>query len=84
MNKNLKLLAEHPELSPYAVVREELLPLFDGLGTTQRNEKIKTGEYPRPIRVGVRAKAWILQEIINWQEARKRARDRNDDDTAGQ
>jgi predicted DNA-binding transcriptional regulator AlpA len=71
------LIAKNPELSNHAVVREAQLPMFDGLGKTQRNEKIANGEYPAPFQISDsgRAKAWFLSEILEWQQQRRRLRD---------
>jgi predicted DNA-binding transcriptional regulator AlpA len=54
------------------VLREKELRAYDGLGKTQRQVMIDRGEYPAPFRIseGGRAKAWILAEILAWQQRR--------------
>lgn len=38
-------------------------------------EAIATGEFPRPIKVGPRASAWLESEVDAWIEERVRERD---------
>jgi hypothetical protein len=75
--KALSLISNSPEVGNHAVVRESVLHVLDGLGTTQRNEKIRLGQYPAPIKISDsgRAKCWFLREIVAWQEERRRLRD---------
>ena len=42
-----------------------------GLSRTQIYAKAKTGEFPRPIKIGGRASGWIESEISGWIEERK-------------
>ena len=31
---------------------------------------METGEFPRPIKLGQRARAWRVEEVMNWLETR--------------
>jgi predicted DNA-binding transcriptional regulator AlpA len=59
------------------MIRQCALHEYDGLGHTQRDEKIKQGEYPPPAKLfeGGRAKAWFASEIAAYQKWRKARRD---------
>jgi prophage regulatory protein len=46
-----------------------------GLGTASIYEKIARGEFPKPVRLGAKAVAWLEQEVEDWQAARIAARD---------
>jgi prophage regulatory protein len=65
------------ESRPHRLVRERDLPAYAGLKRTQIAELIKRGEFPRPIRLsdGGRAKAWLEDELTNWQRQRLAKRD---------
>lgn len=41
-----------------------------GLGRSAIYQKIKAGEFPRPYPLGVRAVAWLSEEIDAWIESR--------------
>jgi prophage regulatory protein len=47
-----------------------------GLRTTQIYQLIKEGSFPRQIRIGNRAVAWVEDEIIAYQNARIAERDK--------
>jgi prophage regulatory protein len=47
-----------------------------GLKRSQIYELSKIGAFPRPIRVGLRAVAWIEDEIAAWLAERRAERDR--------
>ena len=53
----------------YRVLRKKELPPYVGLQGTQINGLIKSGEFPKPIRLSDhgRAVAWLESEIIAWQ-----------------
>jgi prophage regulatory protein len=48
---------------------------FTGLKRTALDDEIKRGNFPRPIRVGVRAVGWIEDEVATWQRQRIAQRD---------
>ena len=73
--KAVQRASQNPELADHMVVNEQALLVYDGLGTTVRNEMIAAGQYPAPIKVGKRAKRWLLREVLAWQEERKQLRD---------
>lgn len=56
-------------LRPHAV-RE-----LTGLATSTIYEKMAQGQFPRPVRIGPRAVAWIEEEVADWQRARIDERD---------
>lgn len=53
---------------------EELLELT-GQSRSGLYGKIAKNEFPRPVSLGVRAKAWVLGEVIDWIEAAIARRD---------
>ena len=65
------------EARPHRLVRERDLPAYAGLRRTQIAELIKRGEFPRPIKLsdGGRAKAWLEEELLDWQRQRLAKRD---------
>lgn len=46
-----------------------------GLRTSSLYEKIKTGEFPRPVKINARSVGWLGSEIADWQRARAAERD---------
>jgi len=62
-------------------MREELLRLPDvlrrvGWGRSTLYMRVKSGEFPQPIALGPRARAWISSEVDHWiQQKIKQARD---------
>ena len=57
------------------VVRKKDLHTRIGLRRTAVEELVKLGDFPRPIRVGKRAVAWLESEIDEWLRARAAERD---------
>jgi prophage regulatory protein len=41
-----------------------------GLGRTTIYEKIKAGDFPRPVSLGPQAVAWLSSEVEEWMEER--------------
>ena len=41
-----------------------------GLGRSTIYDKIKKGEFPPPINLGLRAVGWIAGEVIDWIQSR--------------
>jgi prophage regulatory protein len=58
-------------------VRKGDLPDYVGLRRTTIEELIKQGRFPKPIKLTERAVAWSEQELIEWQQERIAARDRD-------
>lgn len=58
------------------VIRLADLPNFVGLKRTQIDALIKSGKFPRPVKLSKRAKAWLEREIVEWQTARIAERDK--------
>ena len=46
-----------------------------GLSKAGIYAKIKAGVFPRPVKLGERASAWLASEISAWQAQRKAQRD---------
>jgi prophage regulatory protein len=46
-----------------------------GLPRSSLYAKIASGEFPKPIPLGVRARGWLEQDVLAWQQARTEARD---------
>lgn len=38
-------------------------------------DKVAKGEFPKPIKLGVRAVGWLENEVADWQKSRIAARD---------
>jgi prophage regulatory protein len=60
--------------------RERLLRLHDvvrsvALGKTAIWDRVRAGRFPKPVRIGVRAVAWLESEVQAWIAARIAARD---------
>jgi prophage regulatory protein len=55
---------------PDKIVRLKDLPHYVGLRRTQIEEMIQRGEFPKPIKLGPRAKGWLASEIAQWQHER--------------
>jgi prophage regulatory protein len=53
------------------------LPQFVGLRKTQIADLVRSGEFPKPVRLtdGGRAVAWLETDLIEWQTSRVAARD---------
>jgi len=41
-----------------------------GLARSSIYEKVESGEFPRPVKLGPRAVAWVEDEVTEWIEAR--------------
>lgn len=63
------------EHRPDEIIRLTDLPKYTGLRRTQIQYYIDQGDFPRPIKLGERAKGWLASEIQAWQQARISARD---------
>ena len=60
--------------NPYFMRGDELCG-FIGMKPAARDKAIRAGLFPRPFKIGVRAKAWKREEVMRWVEERDRARD---------
>jgi prophage regulatory protein len=61
--------------SLHKMIRSADLPNYTGLKRTQLDQLIKAGQFPRPVRLSARRKAWIEAELIAWQQSRIAGRD---------
>jgi len=57
------------------VVRLADLTAYVGLRRTQIEVLISQGRFPKPVRIGDRAMAWMESDLIAWQQARIAERD---------
>ena len=48
-----------------------------GLSKSRLYEFVAAGVFPKPVKIGTRAVAWIEEEIAAWKEARIAERDAN-------
>ena len=55
-------------LQPNEIVRLRDGKRYFGFGPTALAEKIKNGEIPKPIKLGLRARGWTGAQIIEWQK----------------
>lgn len=57
---------------------ETLMRLTDVIAMTSMSRalvyaKMQRGEFPRPVKLGVQARAWRRSEVVAWIEAREAA-----------
>jgi prophage regulatory protein len=60
--------------TPQNILRRDAVERMTGLPRSTLYAKVATGEFPRPIKLGVRAVGWLEQDIAAWQAARIEAR----------
>ena len=65
---------QSPESLPEFVGAHEVRRRL-GIGSTTLQRMIQCGEFPRPVRVGLRRVAWPLPEVQAWLADRLRERD---------
>jgi prophage regulatory protein len=58
------------------VIRLAELPAYTGLRRSQIDALIARGEFPRPVKLSTRRKAWLESEVAAWQGARIAERDK--------
>lgn len=51
-------------------VREAECKSITGLSRTRRWELEKVGKFPKRIKLGERAVAWLMSDLLNWMEER--------------
>ena len=61
---------------PERIVRQRELRSYIGLGHSQVDVLMGRGEFPLPIKLGSRSKAWLASELAAWQAWRKAQRDK--------
>jgi prophage regulatory protein len=59
----------------YRFIRRKIVEQKTGLGRAQIYEKMAEGTFPKLVRIGGRAVAWIEAEIDQWRKARVAERD---------
>lgn len=52
-----------------ALIRRSAVLSRTGLPTSTLYEKIRKGEFPRPISIGARSVAWVEADVDAWVEA---------------
>ena len=58
------------------LLRRPEVETLTGLSRARIYEKMTAGEFPRPVKTGIRAVAWVESEIESWN--RQRIADRDD------
>ena len=61
-----------------ALLRRPEVERLTGLSRARIYEKMATGEFPKPVKTGPRAVAWLETEIADWQNQRIAERDGDD------
>ncbi len=59
-----------------ALLRRPEVERLTGLSRARIYEKMATGDFPKPVKTGPRAVAWVESEIADWQNQRIADRDR--------
>lgn len=59
--------------SPGALWKRPKVQAETGLGKTKLYELIKAGQFPKPVALGVRSRAWRAQEVQSWVDALPKA-----------
>ncbi|MER9236610.1 AlpA family transcriptional regulator [Mesorhizobium sp. M0622] len=49
-------------------IRRPEVERLTGLKTSSLYEQMKSGSFPRPIKIGPKAVAWRLADVTEWQE----------------
>ena len=62
-----------PPTDPDALLRVEHVSQLIGLGRTTIWTYVNRGEFPRPVKLGVRAIGWPRRVVIDWIESRPAA-----------
>lgn len=64
-----------PEMGALSLERLPSVKARTGLSRSEIYRRIAAGEFPPPVKLGVRASAWSMFEIDSWIAARIAARD---------
>jgi len=59
----------------HKVIRLADLPTYCGLHRSQIDELIARNDFPKPVKLSARRKAWLECELIDWQQKRIARRD---------
>jgi prophage regulatory protein len=57
------------------ILRRDQVERATGLPRSTLYAKINRGEFPKPIRLGLRAVGWLEHDVASWLQARIDARD---------
>jgi prophage regulatory protein len=57
------------------MVRLKQVVRYTGLGRSSIYKMVSVGEFPKQAKIGLRAVAWVEQEIIDWLNRRVEDRD---------
>lgn len=63
------------DLSAQQFLRFDAVKEFTGLSRSTVDRMIKSGDFPAPKRIGLRAVAWLSSDLARWQADRVSARD---------
>ena len=64
-----RYMAEQLQQAP-AILRRKQVEARTGLRRSTIYAKIAAGEFPAPVRIGIRAVGWIEADVIAWLESR--------------
>ena len=62
----------------FRLIRRPEVEARSGYSTSTLYEEIATGKFPRPVKIGSRAVAWVESEIDEWIQQRIAERDSDD------
>ena len=62
--------------SDFRLLRRKEVENLTGFSTRALYDSMRSGTFPRPLRIGKRSVAWLSQEVENWIESRVADRER--------
>lgn len=68
-------MKEEKTPKPSALLRRAEVQKRTALSTSQLYAKMQAGEFPKPVKIGVRARAWLEAEVEEWIMCQVLARD---------
>lgn len=57
-------------VEPVEFIKLPEVKKITGVGTTKIYEMAKAGEFPRQVKLGSRAVAWVRSEVLEWNRCR--------------
>ena len=61
------------EIQKMRLIRLPQVLVLTGLGRSTLLDMVRRGDFPPPIRIGIRAVAWRLCDVVAWIETRPQA-----------
>jgi prophage regulatory protein len=62
---------------PRRILRLPAVLEFSGLSETQIDEQVSRGDFPRPLKIGLRTVGWLESELEEWLNKKIAARDQS-------